>query len=203
MPENNPSATRSIKFSKRLDPLESREDLPALWLDTPIEELIGAHNFGKEIEGASQPRLLIVSCIEFRFTPQIPNNFAYVIRSAGGRMSNLAGSEFALSYIFAKGVRHIAIVGHNDCGMTKVDEFKPSLIEALIDQGWKKEKAAAFIEENAGGFAMDDEIESLRREFLRLRSLFNNVVIAPLFVSLSSNRLHIPSWHSLYKKSNQ
>ncbi|MGD9682221.1 MAG: hypothetical protein AB7W16_13630 [Candidatus Obscuribacterales bacterium] len=203
MSDHNPSATQSVKFSDRLDPVESREDLPPHWLDSPIEEFIGAHNFGKEIEGASQPRLLIVSCIEFRFRPQIPNNFAYVIRSAGGRMSNLAGSEFALSYIFAKGVKHIAIVGHNDCGMTKVDQFKPALIEALIDQGWEKEKAGAFIEENAGRFAMDDEIESLRREFLRLRSLFNNVVIAPLFVSLASNRLHIPSWHAIYKSDNQ
>lgn len=193
------SATRSIKFGSRLSQIEAPKDLPERWQGTPIEDFIAAHNFEKPIKSSSEPKLLIVSCIEFRFMPQIPRNFAYMIRTAGGRISHIPGSEFALAYILANGVRHIATVGHNDCGMTKVHAFKGKLVEALIEQGWEKEHAHDFIEENAERYAMTDEIDSLEFEFIRLRSLFKKVEIAPLFVSLSTTRLHLPTWFDQYK----
>jgi len=197
--EDDLSATRSIKFNTRLSQLETPVDLPKRWQNTPIEEFIAAHNFDTPIKSGSVPKLLIVSCIEFRFMPQIPRNFAYMIRTAGGRVSHIPSSEFAFAYILANGVRHMTIVGHNDCGMTKVHAFKPRLIDALVDQGWEREHAETFIEENADRFAMKDEIESLEFEFIRLRSLFKKVEIAPLFVSLSSSRLHLPTWYDAYK----
>lgn len=66
-------------------------------------------------------------------------------------------------------------------------------------QGWEKELAHDFIEENAERYAMKDEIDSLEFEFIRLRSLFKKVEIAPLFVSLSTTRLHLPTWYNQYK----
>lgn len=189
------SATQSFSYGNRLTQLMSREQLPERWKNTPIEEFIAAHNFETPIAAGVDPKLLIVSCIEYRFQPDVPPGFTYVIRSPGGRMSHLAESEFALSYIFAKGVRHIALVGHNDCGMTKVDAFKPNLVQALVDQGWEQSKANDFIENNANQFRMDDEIDALQTEFLSLSSQFNNVEIAPLFVSLASTRLHLPNWY--------
>lgn len=200
MADDNLSATTSITFGSRIKAIKSREDLPKKWHDSPIEELIGAHNWEKPIErkSATTPSLLLVSCIEFRFQPEIPSYFAYVIRSAGGRLSHMAGSEFALSYILAKGVRHVAMVGHNDCGMTKVYQFKPQLVQALVDQGWEPERAQRFIDDNADKFAISDEIDSLEQEYLRLKESFNNIEIAPLFVSLSSKRLHLPLWFSKY-----
>lgn len=195
MQEDNLSATQSINFGTRLRQIKDPSMLPTAWRDSPIEEFIGAHNFGKAIESGSEPRLLIVSCIEFRFRPEIPNNFAYVIRSAGGRMSNLPASEFALAYILAKGVRHVALVGHNDCGMTRVNQFRPNLAEALVEQGWDRKHAEDFIRHNAERFAIEDEIDSLETEYLRLKELFKNIEIAPLFVSLASTRLHIPKWY--------
>lgn len=192
------SATQSSRFGTRLTPLTSRADLPPRWHGTPIEEFIAAHNFDHPIEGSTEPRLLIVSCIEYRFSPLVPHNFAYVMRTAGGRLSHESGSEFALSYILAKGVRHIAMVGHNDCGMTKVPQFKPNLIKALVEQGWDEATAQEFIEENADRFTMDDEINSLEREYKGMREQFKNVEIAPLFVSLASSRLHLPNWFLRY-----
>lgn len=200
MPEDHLSATTSVTFGSRIRAIKSRDDLPTQWQSSPIEEFIGAHNFETPIarKSATNPSLLIVSCIEFRFTPDIPPYFAYVIRSAGGRLSHMAGSEFAISYVLAKGVRHIAMVGHNDCGMTKVYEFKPKLVEALIEQGWEPEKAQRFIDDNADTFAIKDEVDSLEQEYVRLKDSFKNTVIAPLFVSLSSKRLHIPVWFNKY-----
>ncbi len=189
------SATHHTKFGKRLRNINDREHIPSRWLETPIEQFIRAHNFDEPVKAAKSPQLLIVSCIEYRFRPEVPAKFAYVMRTAGGKISQLPGAEFALSYILANGVRHIALVGHNDCGMTKVHEFKPKLVAALIEQGWDPAHAGVFIEDNAERFAMDDEIDSLEREFNRLKALFKNVEIAPLFISLSSTRLHIPKWY--------
>ncbi len=200
MADDNLSATTSVTFGSRIKAIKSRDDLPTRWHDSPIEEFIGAHNWEKPIErtSATTPSLLLVSCIEFRFQPDIPPYFAYVIRSAGGRLSHMAGSEFALSYILAKGVRHVAIVGHNDCGMTKVYQFKPQLVQALVDQGWEPERAQRFIDDNADNFAISDEIDSLEKEYLRLKESFKNIEIAPLFVSLSTKRLHLPLWLNKY-----
>lgn len=192
------SATTSIKTVGRIMPLETPDDLPTRWRGTPLEEFVAAHNFQGDIESCTNPRMLLVSCIEFRFRPIIPSGFSYVMRTAGGRLSNLNGAEFALSYVLSKGVRHIALVGHNDCGMTKIGGMKPQLIQALVEQGWDRSKASDFIEKNMEQFSITDEIDSLKKEFMMLREEFKNVVIAPLFASLSSERLHLPSWYRHY-----
>ncbi len=192
------SATQSTQYGNRLSQIVNKEDVPPRWKGSPIEALINAHNFDEAIESASEPKLLIVSCIEYRFRPEVPSMYAYVIRTAGGRLTLDTGSEFALSYILAKGVRHIALIGHNDCGMTKVEQFKPKLTEALIQQGWETEKANSFIEEHSPRFQMGDEIDALKREFQNLKDQFKKVEIAPLFVSLASARLHIPNWYAPY-----
>jgi carbonic anhydrase len=184
-----------VDFGARLHLVDTPQDIPARWRGTPIEDLIGAHNFGKEIVSTGDPKLFIVTCIEFRFRPEVPNSFAYVCRNAGGR---LVGGEFAVSYILAKGVRHIALIGHNDCGMTKVDAFRPQLIDALVGQGWDRPRATEYVEENGAKFKMDDEIDALYQEYLRIQELFPKIEIAPLFVSIASTRLHIPKWYKTY-----
>lgn len=189
------SATRSFKTVGRLVPIDEREDIPKSWIGTPLDEFISSQNFGRDIAAKADPQLLIVSCIEFRFNPRIPSGFSYVIRSAGGRLSNIDGSEFALSYILAKGVRHFALVGHNDCGMTKVFESKPMLVDALVEQEWSRADAEQLVETQAPEFAIKDEIDSLEHEYLELSRKFPKITIAPLFVSLSSERLHYPLWY--------
>ncbi|HNH76233.1 MAG TPA: hypothetical protein PLF23_20765, partial [Candidatus Obscuribacter sp.] len=73
------------------------------------------------------------------------------------------------------------------------------LVEALAEQGWEQDHAKNFVEAHADRFAIDDEIDALESEYVRMRSLFQKVEIAPLFVSLSSSRLHLPSWFEKYK----
>ena len=191
------SATHNINYAARLCPVNERKDIPERWLNTPVEDLILAHNFDKPITSSGAPTLLIVTCIEYRFQPQIPNMWAYMNRCAGGRLS---GSEFSMSYILAKGVRHMTLIGHNDCGMTKVLEYKPQLIDALVGQGWARDRAEDFVEANSARFMMTDEIDGQKREFMRLKQLFRNIEIAPLFVSIASMRLHIPKWYLEYLK---
>jgi carbonic anhydrase len=194
------SATQNMNFGVRLKQINTPEDVPPQWVNTPIADLIGAHNFNKPVESTGEPKLLLVTCIEYRFQPEIPPMWAYVNRCAGGR---LTGSEFSVSYILAKGVKHMALIGHNDCGMTKVEEYKPALIDALVGQRWDRERAEDFVEQNAARFAMSDEIDGQKREFKRLQQLFPEIEIAPLFVSIASMRLHIPKWYLEYMKESR
>lgn len=180
------------RYAGKVEYIDSISKIPVEWQNTPIEKFIRAENFGEKIEGSGTPELLIAACIEFRYALPIPRMFAYVLRRASGR---LIGAEFSLAYILSAGVKHICLVGHNDCGMTKVEENKQRMIDALIEQGWYPDRAAEFINTQAGMHHMKDELDGLEWEYKRLRRLFRNVVIAPLFVDLSNTQLYIPNWY--------
>lgn len=180
------------RYAGKVEYIDSISKIPVELQNTPIEKFIRAENFGEKIEGSGTPELLIAACIEFRYALPIPRMFAYVLRRASGR---LIGAEFSLAYILSAGVKHICLVGHNDCGMTKVEENKQRMINALIEQGWYPDRAAEFINTQAGMHQMKDELDGLEWEYKRLRRLFRNVVIAPLFVDLSNTQLYIPNWY--------
>lgn len=179
-------------YNGRLQPIISPSDIPMEWCNTPIEKLIRSENFGEKIEEGTKPELLIAACIEFRYALPIPRMFAYVIRRASGR---LMGSEFSLAYILSAGVRHFVLIGHNDCGMTKVLKKQNDLINALTEQGWPQDRAEDFIHAQSERHMMKDEIDGLRREYIRLRRLFKKVTIAPMFVDLADTKLFIPTWY--------
>jgi carbonic anhydrase len=69
----------------------------------------------------------------------IPDNFAYIIRSGG---ANLRYSEFKVSYaISAGGIKHIALIGHNNCGMVNLNSRKDQFVYGLEQNaGWTKKK---------------------------------------------------------------
>lgn len=187
-----PSICNDERYKGRLQPITSLDDIPQEWVDTPIEKLIACENFGHKIKESTQPELLIATCIEFRYALPIPRMFAYVIRRASGR---LVGSEFSLAYILSAGVRHFALIGHNDCGMTKVLHKQGDLIRALVEQGWPQDRAEDFVRSQSERHMMKDEIDGLRREYIRLRRLFKKVTIAPMFVDLADTKLFIPTWY--------
>jgi carbonic anhydrase len=185
------------KYIERLLPLDSLEKIPDYWRGTPIEQLVMAENFGHQINPSPTPQLLIAACIEFRYALPIPKMYAYVIRRASGR---LIGSEFSVAYVLSRGVKYLAMIGHNDCGMTKVKESAPSMVQALVDQGWNKDVASEYISYQSARYMMSDELDGLEREFHRLRRLFRKVFIAPLFVCLSDTRLYLPKWYDEFMK---
>lgn len=195
MAKNPLGVTRNAHFNLRLKKLENVDDIPERWRGTPIAAFIGAHNFDQPIEPSGKPELLIATCIEFRFTPKIPSMYAYVIRRASGR---LVGSEFTMVYTMSQGVKHVVLVGHDDCGMTKVCQKRDAMIQTLKEQGWSEKRAEEYVANEAGRYAIDDEVDSLESEFYRLLELFPNVEIAPLFVSLNSHRLYLPTWYMEY-----
>jgi carbonic anhydrase len=192
MPDDPLGVTKNMRFNTRLSKIEGPEDIPEHWRNTPIAALIGAHNFGTPIEATGTPELLIGTCIEFRFQPKVPPMYAYVIRRASGR---LIGAEFPLLYTLAKGVKHVVLIGHDDCGMTQVSKHRQPMIDCLVDQGWDRERAEEYVSMQAGRYAIQDEIDSLESEYFRLSRLFKKIELAPLFVSLASEKLYIPNWY--------
>ncbi len=179
------------KYKDLLTTVDSTVDIPPAWQNTPIAALIMAQNFGWPIQGSGKAELLIATCIEFRYALPVPRMYAYVIRRASGRV---VGSEFSVGYTLAQGVKYLALIGHNDCGMSKVKEKAPLVVAAFIEQGWSKEAAEAYVQKHAARHAIDDELGALKEEYFRLRSLFPKLIIAPLFVCLHDSRLYIPNW---------
>ena len=193
MPVPDPlGVTRNHRLVTQLKKIEREEEIPERWRGTPIAALIAAHNFDTPITPTGKPELFISTCIEFRFMPKVPAMYSYVVRRASGR---LIGSEFSLAYTLSRGVRHVVLIGHDDCGMTQVSHHRPAMIEALVEQGWDRERAEEYVSMHAGRYAIQDEVDSLKREFFRLKRLFKNLELAPLFVSLRSDNLYVPHWY--------
>jgi carbonic anhydrase len=188
-----PSVREDEKFRQSLVELRSRDDIPQEWIGTPIEAFIMSQNFCWPIQPTGKPEMLITTCIEFRYALPVPRMYAYVIRRASGR---IIGSEFSVAYTMSKGVKCLAMIGHNDCGMTKVPEATPDLIRVLVNQGWDPQLAEQYVVKHGARHAIDDEIEALKQEYRRMRSLFPKLLIAPLFVCLYDSKLYLPRWYA-------
>ncbi|HEY9713845.1 MAG TPA: hypothetical protein V6C72_10270 [Chroococcales cyanobacterium] len=194
-----PSVKQDEKYKEQLTELKSRDDIPKEWQNTPIENFIMSHNFGFPLHATGQPELAIATCIEFRYAMQVPRMYAYVMRRAGGRP---LGAEFSLGYILAKGVNHLVMIGHNDCGMSKLDQMKDPVINAFTEQGWSRKAAEAYVQRQGVHHAIGHELEALKDEYVRLQQLFPKLEVAPLFVCLYDNQLYLPKWYNEVRQQN-
>lgn len=188
-----PSVKMDEKYRDRLKEFHTKDDIPEEWRGSAIEAFILSQNFGWPVQPSGQPELLIATCIEFRYALPIPRMYAYVIRRASGRV---IGSEFSVGYTLAKGVRNLILIGHNDCGMSKMSDNAPSVVAAFVEQGWSKEAAESYVKKHGTRHAIEDELDSLEDEYLRVKNLFPKINIAPLFVCLHDSRLYLPKWYS-------
>jgi len=186
-----PPVRADLKYKDLLTVVESRQDIPEIWQGTPIECLIMAQNFGWPIQSTGKPELLIATCIEFRYALPVPRMYSYVIRRASGRV---IGSEFSVGYTIAQGVKYLAVIGHNDCGMSQLDARKASVIDAFVAQGWPRDAAEQYVAKQSTRHAIADELLALKEEYIRLRKIFRQLVVAPLFVCLHDSRFYVPNW---------
>ncbi len=177
---------------EELLPLSTTIDIPANWRGTPVEQFIKAQNLRYAIFAEPRAKVLMSACMECRYSIPIPTNFAYVIRTPGGR---LTGAELAIGYAISRGVNTLILVAHDDCGMTKLIKFKPEIVQALTEQGWEEEKAKEFVETEQKCLSIVDELDTLRSEYLRLKNLFKKIQIAPLFLILAEQKVYLPKWY--------
>jgi carbonic anhydrase len=173
----------------RIIPVNYREDILPDYRGTPVELLLEYHNLGRAIGAASAPQLLIGMCMDSRKSLRIPNDFAFVLRTAG---ANMRDNEFRISYAIAVGgVRTIVLIAHTDCGMARLDQNRERFVQGLMDAaGWDEARAAKHFEDSAPKFGIRDEVDFVLKEAERLRAIYPRIRIVPLLYRVEDDLLY-------------
>ena len=169
-------------------PVNYREDILPEYRGTPVELLLEYHNLGRAI-GTSTPQLLIGMCMDSRKSLRIPNDFAFVLRTAG---ANMRDNEFRISYAIAVGgVRVIVLIAHTDCGMAKLAQNHERFVHGLMDAaGWDEARAEKHFADSAPKFGIRDEVDFVLKEAERLRGIYPRIQIAPLLYRVEDDLLY-------------
>ena len=170
-------------------PVNYRDDILPDYRDTPVGLLLEYHNLGRAMASTQAPQVLIGMCMDSRKSLRIPNDFAFVLRTAG---ANMRDNEFRISYAIAVGgVRTIVLIAHTDCGMARLFERRDQFIRGLIDAaGWDEARAVRHFDESAPKFAIRDEVDFVLREAERLRAIYPRIEIVPLLYRVEDDLLY-------------
>lgn len=173
----------------RLIPVESKADILPEYCDTPIGLLLEYHNLDRPFRQYEKAQLLIGMCMDNRKHLHMPDNFAFIIRAGG---ANLRYSEFKVSFAIAIGqVRHIALIGHNHCGMVNLISRKDEFINGLVESaGWDKAQAEEHFMHFMPMHEIGSEQDFILSETKRLRLRYPKVQIAPMFYLVEDNMLY-------------
>ncbi len=173
----------------RLIKIDTAENIPEIYKDTPIGLLLRYHNLQQEFKSYKSAQLLIGMCMDNRKHLNIPDNFAFILRTGG---ANLRYSEFKVSFAIAVGgVKHIALIGHSNCGMVNLASKKETFVDGLINNaGWTKEAAEEHFGTFAPMFEIGNAADFILSESVRLRKVYPKVQIAPLMYLVEDNRLY-------------
>ena len=174
----------------RLSAVNNPDDIAPEYRETPIGLLLEYHNLNRPLDSYSQAQLLVGMCMDNRKHLRIPDNFAYIIRNGG---ANVRYSEFTVSYAIAVGgVRSIALIGHNQCGMVNLAGRREQFIQGLVDNGgWEQEWAETHFANLAPLFEIGNEVDFVLSEVKRLRLRYPRVQVAPLMYLVEDNRLYL------------
>ncbi|KJJ83214.1 carbonic anhydrase [Candidatus Omnitrophus magneticus] len=167
----------------------NKSDIPKQYRNTPIGLLLEYHNLNRPFEVYSEAKLLIGMCMDNRKHLHMPDNFSFIIRSGG---ANLRYSEFKVSYAISVGkVRHIALIGHNHCGMVNLLSRKEEFISGLVNNaGWTKESSEEHFMNLALMHEIGNEIDFVMSETNRLRERYPKINVAPLYYQVEDNKLY-------------
>ena len=175
----------------QLIPITSKDDIPKKHQNTPIGEFLEYQNLGKSLnENYDLAQILVGMCMDNRKQLRIPENFAYILRTGG---ANLKNSEFKISYAIAVGgIKYIALIGHDNCGMCGISSQKEEFIKGLVDRaGWNEKKAEEHFEQNIPIFEIYNEIEFTLTQVQDLRKQYPGIIIEPMMYQISENMLYL------------
>lgn len=172
-----------------LVPVRSVSDILPMYRGTPVERLLRYHNLGESLPPSTgHAEILVGMCMDHRKDLTLPNEFAYVLRSAGG---NLKGSEFEISYAVGVGrVSTIVLLAHTDCGMAHVTEKGEIFVRGLVEWGGCEEEAAScHFAEYATRYEIGDPLQFVVSEAVRIQSYYPRLMVAPLLYTVEDDRL--------------
>lgn len=169
-------------------PIASIDDIFDEYRGTPIEKLLCYHNFDTKFEQYDRAEMLIAMCIDHRKYIHMPDNFAYVIRSAG---ANLRNQEFQVSFAIGVGnVKACAVIGHNECAMATLDSRKDEFIEGLVkNASWTPNQGEEQFNKYLPLYQIGDEREHTLNETERLNKVYPSMLVAPLFFNVHDNKI--------------
>jgi carbonic anhydrase len=170
-------------------PVTCAADILPPYRQTPIGLLMEYQNLNRSFDPYAVAQLLIGMCMDNRKMLRIPDNFAYVLRTGG---ANLQRIQFKVSFAIAiGGVRALALIAHDQCGMVRLTQRREAFIQGLVAHaGWTAEDAANHFDEHAPDFEIGDAAEFVCAEVQRLRRWYPTVLIAPLFYRVDEGRLY-------------
>ena len=168
----------------------SEKDIPEHLLNTPIAELLKYHNLSSGFKEYEKAEIAIVMCMDNRKQLNIPNKFAYILRTAGARIT---GNEFKLSFVIGFGdIKHVALIGHSNCGMINLMSKKDKIVQGLVQNaGWTKEQAENHFNSFAPFFEIENEVNFVISESKRLKEKYPNILFVPMIYKIEDNKLYL------------
>lgn len=170
--------------------IENLEAIPAQYRDTPVELLLAYHNLHRDFEKYDKAQMIVGMCMDNRKHLHIPENFTFIIRTGG---ANMRYSEFRLSYAIAVGgVKALALIGHNNCGMVNLMSRKNQFIQGLIENaGWTRDEAEEHFYHYEPIHEIGNEIDFISSEVKRIRLRYPKIIVAPMFYNVDDNKLYL------------
>jgi carbonic anhydrase len=174
----------------KLIAIKTARDVPAHLKDTPIGHLIAYQNFDMPFRKYDNAELLVAMCMDNRKQLRIPENFAYILRTGG---ANVRNGEFKVSYAVAiGGVQWMALIAHNNCGMVHLAGRREAFIDGLVkNAGWERARAEEHFNGFASLFEIENEIEFVVEESVRLNARYPKLNVVPLYYKLEDNLLYV------------
>lgn len=174
----------------RLIPIDTSDNIPTAYRSTPIGFLLEYHNLNRPLDSYTKAELLIGMCMDNRKHLRIPDNFAFIIRAGG---ANLRYSEFKVSYAIAVGgVKAIALIGHNNCGMVNLAARREAFVKGLVENaGWDRSTAEEHFMNFAPVFEIGNEIDFVVSEAQRLRKRYPKILIAPMLYNVENSKIYL------------
>ena len=170
-------------------PVRDQRNLLPAYRGTAVADLLAFHNLGTPHSRYAKPELLIGMCMGHRKLLRIPENFAYIMRAGG---ANFRGLEFQISFaIGVGGVRAIALIGHDQCGVVDLIGRRRQLVDGLVEgAGWERRLAEQHFDELAPRFEIASAEDSVSSQAHHLRHLYPKVLVAPLMYRLECGTLY-------------
>lgn len=174
----------------KLESILSEKDIPEYLLNTPIAELLKYQNLSTSFKEYEKAQIAIVMCMDNRKQLHIPNRFAYILRTAGARIT---GSEFKLSFAIGFGdIKHVALIGHSNCGMVNLTSKKDKVVQGLIENaGWTKEQAENHFNSFAPFFEIENEVDFAVSESKRLKEKYPKILFVPMLYKVEDGLLYL------------
>ncbi len=178
-----------MKIQEDLIAVKKTADILPQYRGSPIELLLEYHNLNKPFIEYAKAQVLIGMCMDNRKVMHTPDNFAFVLRTGGG---NLQYSEFKVSFaIGVGGVKAIALIAHNHCGMVNLEGQREAFIAGLVSNaGWLRSVAEEHFKKYAPTFELGNELDFVRSEAKRLRLRYPKILVAPLMYMVEDNLLY-------------